>query len=309
MRLTHSHIPFLRRHMLSQDMVLGHEGVGIVSRVGPLVKNFKVGDRVGWGYNHGNCGNICKFCLKGKDTLCSQNRMYGNEDLDQASFGDRFVIDAEFAHHIPDGLELRDAAPLMCGGATVYGAIKAAQIPSHARVGVLGVGGLGHLAIQYLAKMGCDVVVFSGTDSKKDEATKLGATDFVAMKTNPTLEGVEPVQYLLVTTSAQPNWKTLIPVLEKEATILPLSVAFNNFTFPYMPIIGMELKIQGSLVAGRGVHKEMIEVTAKDGVRPMIEELPMTLDGLKTAFDRLKKGDVRYRFVLRNEKNCEKAGI
>ena len=300
--ITHSGLCYTDIHYLNKDMVLGHEGVGIVSQVGSDVKNFKKGDRVGWGYNHDSCGT-CKFCKRGRDTNCYDNKMYANADLDQASFGDRFVITEQFCHRIPHGLELRHAAPLQCGGATVFGAMHDARIRPFDRVGVIGIGGLGHLAIQFLNKMGCDVVVFSGSESKKDEAIQLGAHEFVAAKNNPKLEGVKPVDFLLVTTSAQPDWKTYLKVLEKDATIIPLSVDAGDFVFPYMPIIGKQLKVQGSLVATREVHAQMLEFAARHGIKPMIEEVPMTEDGINHAVERLKKGDVRYRFVAVSQTN------
>lgn len=299
--ITHSGLCFTDIHYLKNDMVIGHEGVGVVSQVGAEVRNFKKGDRVGWGYNHDSCGT-CKFCKKGRDTNCYANKMYGNADLDQASFGDRFVVTEEFCHKIPDGLELKHAAPLQCGGATVFGAMHDARIQPYDRVGVIGIGGLGHLAIQFLNKMGCDVVVFSGSENKKDEAIKLGAHEFVAAKNNPKLEGVKPVDFLMVTTSAQPDWNTYLKVLEKDATIIPLSVDSNDFVFPYMPIIGKQLKIQGSLVATREVHEKMLLFAARHGIKPIIEEVPMTEEGINGAVERLKNGDVRYRFVAVNSK-------
>lgn len=302
--ITHSGLCYTDVHFLKKDMVLGHEGVGIVSQVGEAVTNFRAGDRVGWGYNHDSCGD-CKFCKKGVDTLCYDNVMYGMKDLHQASFGDRFICRDEFVHRIPDGLELRHAAPLQCGGATVFGAIREGGITPFDRCGVIGIGGLGHLAIQFLAKMGCDVVVFSGTESKREEALKLGATEFVAAKDNPTLKGVKKIDYLLVATSAQPDWKAYANVMEKNGTIIPLSVDDKDFVFPYMPIVGKQLTIRGSLVATRAVHGEMLEFAARHGVKPMIEELPMTAEGINAAVDRLKKGDVRYRFVLASQVNRE----
>jgi D-arabinose 1-dehydrogenase-like Zn-dependent alcohol dehydrogenase len=299
--ITHSGLCFTDIHYLKKDMVIGHEGVGVVSQVGAGVKNFKKGDRVGWGYNHASCGT-CKFCKKGRDTNCYENKMYGNADLDQASFGDRFVVTEEFCHKIPDGLELKHAAPLQCGGATVFGAMHDAGIQPYDRVGVIGIGGLGHLAIQFLNKMGCDVVVFSGSENKKDEAIKLGAHEFVAAKNNPKLEGVKPVDFLMVTTSAQPDWKTYLKVLEKDATIIPLSVDSDDFVFPYMPIVGKQLKIQGSLVATREVHEKMLLFAARHAIKPIIEEVPMTEEGINGAIERLKNGDVRYRFVAVNSK-------
>ena len=283
------------------DMVLGHEGVGVISQVGEDVKILKVGDRVGWGYNHNACG-YCKQCWNGMDVLCPERQMYGAADLEFGSFGDRAVLNAYFVHKIPDEIPLRLAGPLQCGGATVYSAIVNSEIRSNDRVGVVGLGGLGHLAVQYLRKMGCDVVVFSQTNSKKQQAEQLGATEFVAVKENPSFEGVKPVDYLLVSTSQQPDWHRFFQAMSPRGRIVPLTVAFEDMSHPYADILMKELSISGSLVARRQVHREMLEFSARQNVEAWIEELPMTEEGVNTAFDRLDKGDVRYRFVLKSQR-------
>ena len=286
-------------HYRKADMVLGHEGVGVVSQVGPEVKAVKVGDRVGWGYNHKSCG-YCNECWDGFDTLCPERTMYGVADLDIGSFGDRAVIDADYVHKIPDAIDLRDAGPFQCGGATVYSAMVHSGIQPNQRVGVLGLGGLGHLAVQYLAKMGCDVVVFSGTNSKREQAMQLGAHEFVASKENPTFENVKPIRHLLVTTSFQPDWPLYFNIMEPNGHIVPLTVSFDDMTLPYAQLLMKQLTVTGSLVARRLVHRQMLEFSARNNIKPIIEELSMTEEGVNEAIDRLDKGDVRYRFVLKN---------
>ncbi|KAL4400391.1 alcohol dehydrogenase [Malassezia pachydermatis] len=286
-------------HYRKADMVMGHEGVGVVTKAGPKVKNLKVGDRVGWGYNHDSCDQ-CDECWKGNDIFCEERKMYGLADLNMGSFGDRVVLKAAFVHKIPDAIDLSMAGPLQCGGATVYSAIHTARVQRCDRVGVLGLGGLGHLAVQYLAKMGCEVVVFSRTDDKKAEALELGAHEFVATKSNPDFKGVKPVSHLLVSSSKQPDWEQYIKVLKNEGVIVPLTVSFEPMTVPYGDLLFRQLAIQTSLVANRLVHKQMLEFTARTGVKPIVEQLEMTEEGVNTAFDRLEEGDVRYRFVLKN---------
>ncbi|WFC95821.1 alcohol dehydrogenase (NADP(+)) [Malassezia brasiliensis] len=283
------------------DIVLGHEGVGVISQVGKDVDFLKVGDRVGWGCNHDAC-NYCKQCWNGVDTLCPHRAFYSRADFEFGSFGDRAVLSGYFVHKIPDGLPLKYAGPLQCGGATVYGAIVKAGVRPIDRVGVVGLGGLGHLAVQYLNKMGCEVVVFSHSASKKDEAKKLGAHEFVAVKENPELKDVKPINHLLVSTSQQPDWKLFFKVMAPRGSIVPLSLSYEEMKHPYGEILMQELTITGSLVARREVHKEMLEFSARHDVHPWIEELPMTEEGVNTAFDRLEKGDVRYRFVLKSQR-------
>ena len=289
-------------HYRQADMVLGHEGVGKISQVGSMVKNVKVGDRVGWQYNHYGC-NYCDACLDGYDVHCPESRMYGVADLDIGGFGDRAVLNSKFVHVIPDEIPLKYAAPLQCAGSTVYSAMENANVKAGQRIGLIGLGGLGHLAVQFLNKAGCDAVVFSATDSKKQQATELGAKEFVATNNNPKLEGVEPIDHLLVTTSAQPDWDAYFGVLKPEGQIIPLTVSFGEMTHPYMGLLIKQLNIHGTIAGRRAVHRRMLKFAAAKGVRPMIEVLPMNEEGINTAMERLAKGDVRYRFVLKSETN------
>ncbi|WFD36689.1 alcohol dehydrogenase (NADP(+)) [Malassezia cuniculi] len=288
-------------HFLDKEIVLGHEGVGIISEIGCMVRNVKVGDRVGWGCNHASC-NYCDACLQGNDHQCPERRLHGLSDSHFGSLGDKAIINSYFVHVIPDNIKLADAGPLQCGGATVYGALYNAAIRSSDRVGIIGIGGLGHLAIQYAAKMGCEVVVFSSTDSKKQQALELGATEFVATKENPGFENVKQIDALVVTTSAQPDWKQYISVMKPRGKIIPLSFSGEDFKAPYLLLLMNEIKIVNSIVANRYVHREMLRFSATHGIRPMIEVLPMNEESINEAMDRLKKGDVRYRFVLKSER-------
>ncbi|KAK0552038.1 hypothetical protein OC846_002477 [Tilletia horrida] len=303
--LTHSGLCGTDLHFLGKDMVLGHEGVGVITEIGSAVKHRSLGERVGYGYVRDSCG-VCLNCLDGYDTMCKERVDYGSKDLDQASFADKIVIPEPFVHTIPDSLSLADAAPLQCAGATVYGAIYEAGVSSFNRVGVVGIGGLGHLAIQVVAAMGCETVVFSGTKSKEDEARKLGATEFHAVKENPKLQGVKPVDVLIVSTSGHPDYKLYTRVVAQRGQIIPLTVSSDPFTIPHMTMIGNSLRVQGSYVARRAVHRRMLDFFGSHPkARPMIETLPMTLDGLNEASKRLEKGDVRYRFVLESQTNKE----
>lgn len=279
-------------------MVLGHEGVGVVEAVGPDVKYLKKGDRVGWGYETDSCGH-CHACISGEEIFCPERAMYGEAARDQGSFASGAVWREAFLHRTPDEISDEDAAPLQCGGATVYTALY--DVKPNEVVGIMGVGGLGHLAIQFAAKMGCRVVVLSGSDSKRDQALALGAHKFVAMKdldTGKKDETVWPISRLVVTTSAQPAWETLLPMLAPQSRIYPLSVSADNLVIPYMPLISKGIRIQGSLVATRTVHREMLEFAAVHGVRPVTETFPMTEKGIKEAMDRLEQGKVQYRAVL-----------
>jgi len=204
-RVTCSGLCGTDEHYRHVDMVLGHEGAGVAERVGPAAKNIRVGDRIGWGYQHSSC-MACELCLSGKETFCKERKMFGYADHDQGSFASHAVWSEKFLFKIPAGMSDETAAPLMCGGATVFNILEAYDVRPTARVGIVGIGGLGHLAIQFAAKRGNDVVVFSGTDSKRDEAMKLGAKEFYATKDAKKLKlkGGQ-IDHLLVTTSFLPG--------------------------------------------------------------------------------------------------------
>lgn len=296
-RVTHSGLCGTDLHYTHIDMGLGHEGAGVVEEVGERVTLFKKGDRAGWGYVQDACGH-CKECLRGAETFCPDRKMYAEANLDQGSMASHGVWKEDFLFQIPEGMKTEDAAPLMCGGATVFNALQFHVVKSTDRVGVIGVGGLGHLAIQFAAKMGCEVVVFSGTDSKKEEAMKLGATEFHATKGLDELKINSKIDHLLVTTSQQPDWDLYLSIMAPSGTIYPLSVSNDDLRMPYMPIIMGGLKVQGSLVAARQIHREMLNFAAVHDIRPMIQTFPLSVEGISEAFETLESGRMRYRGVL-----------
>lgn len=171
---------------------------------------------------------------------------------------------------------------------------------SNDTVGVMGVGGLGHIAIQFAAKLGCRVVVLSGSDSKKSDATNLGAHRFVAMNKGSVDEqlGDWKISRLLVTTSAQPEWEKILPLLSTRARIYPLSVSSDKLQMPYMPLIMSGIAVQGSLVASRPIHRKMLEFAALHQIKPVLEKFEMSEEGINKAFERLEAGKVQYRVVL-----------
>jgi len=225
--------------------------------------------------------------------------MYGEANLDQGSFASHGVWREAFLFKIPDALTDAEAAPMMCGGATVFNALHTYGIKSTDRVGVMGVGGLGHLAIQFAAKMGCDVVVFSGSDSKKEEAMKLGANEFVAMKGKSELDIGRKIDALLVTTSVNPDWKIMLPIMAPDSIIFPLTVSMGNFEFPHLPMIQSGIRIQGSVVAARAVHRHMLEFAALHNIKPILMEFPLNESGIEDAMATLRDGKMRYRGVLK----------
>jgi D-arabinose 1-dehydrogenase-like Zn-dependent alcohol dehydrogenase len=232
--------------------------------------------------------------------------MYGEADLEMGSLATHAIWREAFLFRIPSELSDEAAAPLMCAGATVWNALHMYDIPSTATVGIVGVGGLGHLAIQFAAKRGCDVAVFSGSGRKRDEAMKLGANRFYATKGAKDLTpmvGEKLLDVLLVTTAAQPDWKLYLPVMASGGTIFPISVSADNLEVPYMPLLSKGLRIQGSVVAPRAIHRKMLDFAARENIAPVTQTFPMTKEGIERAMKRLEEGEIRYRGVLLPEKN------
>ncbi|KAK1236461.1 hypothetical protein PQX77_000297 [Marasmius sp. AFHP31] len=298
--ITHSGLCGTDLHYLRQDMVLGHEGVGVAVEVGSACRRVKVGDRVGWGYPNYTCME-CDHCTSGNDQWCQKAHMFGETNLDQGSFGTLAIRKEQWLFVIPDGLKSEHAGPLMCGGATVFTPLIDYVKPVD-RVGIVGIGGLGHLAITFAAKMGCDVVVFSGTESKREEAMQLGATEFYATKgveDYSTLGLKKPLNHLLLTTSVVPErLDVFYPILDQRAKIFPLTVDFGNLQTAYGPTIFRGMQIIGSKIAGRYAQTKMLEFAARNKVTPIIEVFPMTEEGANEAVQRLQAGKVRYRAVL-----------
>ncbi|MBE3049166.1 NAD(P)-dependent alcohol dehydrogenase [Candidatus Bathyarchaeota archaeon] len=283
-------------------MVLGHEGVGVVEKVGPAVSTLKKGDRVGLGYQRDACGN-CHECISGQEVYCLKRAVYGAANLDQGTFGSYAIWREPFAHPIPEGMSDEVAAPLQCAGATVFSALK--DTSASDTVAIQGVGGLGHLAIQFAAKKGCRVVVLSGSDRKREQAMQLGAHKFIAMNKGEGKELARDeawlIDRLIVTAAAPPDWKVILPMLAPRASIFPLSVSFDNIDIPYLPVILWGIRVQGSLVATRAVHREMLAFAALHGIKPITEKFPMTEKGIVEAMDKLDKGQVNYRAVLMSQ--------
>ncbi|KAH8827377.1 chaperonin 10-like protein [Flagelloscypha sp. PMI_526] len=297
-KITHSGVCYTDVHYRKSGIVLGHEGVGIVEQVGPDVQGVKLGQHVGWPYQRDTCGH-CEQCLLGEDMHCPEVVMYGEGDTDQGSFASHIVIREPFLINIPESIPLEFAGPLMCGGITVFEAMFRFGTKSTDRVGVMGLGGLGHLAVQFLSKMGCQVVVFSSTDSKKDEAFKLGASEFYVTKGKDKLEIGRPLNQLFDTTSAPPNYDLYVPILAPRSTIYPLVVDSESaINVSPLTLNLRSITIQGSGGGRRFSFLPMFAFVAQHNIKPLIEKFEFSEAGITEAFERLMEGSLRYRAVL-----------
>ncbi|TIC30033.1 GroES-like protein [Wallemia mellicola] len=304
-KLTHAGLCFTDVHYVQAGIALGHEPVGKVIKIGTDVKHLKEGDTVGYGYNHGSC-DTCDECRIGNDTLCGSRRLYGEADTDFGAFGEYAQVEERFVHKIPDNLAPEHAAPLQCAGATVFAPFLKYDIKPIHRVGVIGIGGLGHLALQFANKWGCSVGAFTTSESKANEAKSFGAHDVIITK-RPDGESFVPksdaekFDFIICTVSSQVPWDNYIDCLKPRGQIIPLGVDFGKFeTNRYVSLLIRENKIGGNIVSNRYQHQKMLEFCARHGIKPAIELLDLTEENINKALGRLQKNDVRYRFVFKH---------
>lgn len=193
-----------------------------------------------------------------------------------------------------------DAAPLMCAGASVFGALQQRGYKATDRCGVVGIGGLGHLAIQFAHKMGMEVVAFSTTAAKREEALHFGANEFHCLPAaaGEALPAMRRLDHLLVCSTAQPDWHVFLDVLEPRATIYPLTAFEKDVTYPHLALIFSGVTIQGTMVATKQGYVDMLRFCVQHKIRPANQEYPMTAAGIEACHRDLKAGKMRYRGVL-----------
>ncbi|KAH0282120.1 GroES-like protein [Aureobasidium namibiae CBS 147.97] len=304
-KVTHSGICYTDVHAKDKACGLGHEGVGLITDIGANVTSMKPGDRVGWGWLRSSCGN-CSACLDGYRQYCAQASGFAFCDHDQGAFADYHIIDADFAYQLPAEIPSWQAGVFMCAGASTYEALHAAGTKPHHRVGVVGLGGLGHMAVLFAKAMGCAVTVFSGSAPKAArDAFELGADECrILSNINTPIRsfGVHEqkalVDVLLICANETPDLDKILPFLARRATIVLMSIQQKPLIIPYMPFVLPGHRIIASTEASRQNHLAMIQFAARHRITPWVERFLMTEDGLKTAFDRLEKGEMRYRGVL-----------
>ncbi|MEO1166127.1 MAG: NAD(P)-dependent alcohol dehydrogenase [Chloroflexota bacterium] len=273
-------------------MVPGHEIIGTVTAVGDAADPDLVGKRVGIGWQRGSCLS-CEWCVSGNENLCNTSvaTCVGN----YGGFAERVVLDSRFVHVIPDALSSENAAPLLCAGITVFSPLlRYAESMSH--VGVMGIGGLGHLAVQFAAKMGCEVTAFSGSPAKEDEAKELGAHHFVNGRDEDAMKKARnSVDVLIATAPANIDWRPYVRAVRKMGVLCFVGIPSDPISVT-MRDIGANKAIAGSVIGGRHEMRQMLDFSAQHDVVAWTEAMPM--DDVNTALSRLRENDVRYRFVL-----------
>jgi uncharacterized zinc-type alcohol dehydrogenase-like protein len=282
--------------MSQYPQVLGHEVIGKVTAVGDEAKFVKVGQTVGLGWNSGSCLH-CRPCLSGDHNMCQtlESTIIGRH----GGFATHVRAHWIWATPIPEGVDLAKAGPLLCGGITVFNPLIQYDVKPTDHVGVIGIGGLGHMALQFLNKWGCKVTAFTTSESKADEAKKMGAHDVVNTKSPDALKKLAgSFDMILSTVAVDMDVNPYIWALGPRGRFHSVGVLPNIQTGAF-PLIMAQREISGSPSGAPITVMEMLDFCARHGIAPITEEFPMSK--ANEAFEHLEAGKARYRIVLKND--------
>ncbi|EDV21161.1 uncharacterized protein TRIADDRAFT_60456 [Trichoplax adhaerens] len=275
----------------------GHEFIGKIVAIGSSVEKLKVGQRVGGGWQLGSCQN-CNVCNDGKQNICLKKTNFRNAVT--GGFADYVVWDSRFLYDIPETMSSADAAPLLCAGITVYAPLANHNVQPGSRVGILGVGGLGHLGIKFAKAWGCRVVALSTSSNKEKEARAFGADEFVVTKDADQLKSLKPLDMIINTVSANLDYESYINLLAPRGKFVVVGIASKPLQVNGGLLIGSERSIVGSLVGSPIMMQKMLNFAGMHNISPQLEIYPMDVDHCHTAFERIDQNLARYRIVLTN---------
>lgn len=275
--------------------VLGHEVIGTVAALGAGVESFEVGQRVATGWQHGSCGK-CRECRLGRPMLCTGGLSVTGSDVD-GGFASLMVAKASFTIPLPEGLDPAEAAPLTCVGVTAFTALRRSGARAGDRVGVLGLGGMGHLAVQYAAASGMEVVVLNRDTGKRAHAAELGATGFVVFDGSAPAAGnhAPELDVLLLTGIATSTAGPALRLLRPEGVLVVLGFG-DPFTLDPADLCNKALTVVGSLVGTPDDLASALDFSARHHIRSWVEPLPLAR--VNEGLARVRTGHARYRVVL-----------
>ena len=284
-------------------MVPGHEIIGKVKEVGSGVKKFKVGDFVGVGVYVDACES-CNNCNSGKDNYCEEGIVltynsyeYGTKNITYGGYSKSIVVKENYVISIPSEMDMSRAAPLLCAGITTYSPLRHFKINKSHKVGIAGLGGLGHMGLKFAASFGADVVVFSTSDSKKEEAFEMGANHFVNInKPGDVREHMNSCDYILDTVSANRDMGKVFSFLKTDGLIMLVGLPMEPLQISSFSLIDKRKGIVGSAIGSIAETQEMINYCHEKNIYPEVEVIPISK--INEAFDRTINKDVRYRFVI-----------
>jgi uncharacterized zinc-type alcohol dehydrogenase-like protein len=283
--------------------VVGHEIVGRVTRVGSAVKNFKEGDLAAVGCLVDSC-RACENCRAGLEQYCSNipTFTYNSEDkiaggVTYGGYSQSIVVDQAFVLRVPKGLDPAGAAPLLCAGITTYSPMRHWKVSKGQKVGVVGLGGLGHMALKFANAFGAHVVLFTTSPNKAADATRLGAHEVVVSKdADAMLKHAASFDFILDTVSGAHDLNAFLALLKRDGTMTLVGAPPQPAPVAAFNLIMGRHSLAGSGIGGIRETQEMLDFCAERGITADIELLPV--ERVNEAYERLRKADVKYRFVL-----------
>ena len=293
----HSDLSMLKNEwgMSQYPLVAGHEVIGEVVAAGSSVKNVKVGDMVGLGWFSASCMS-CSQCMGGDHHLCGSGEatIVGRH----GGFADYVRGHWSWAIPLPEGIDMAKAGPLLCGGITVFNPIILAGVKATDRVGVIGIGGLGHMALKFLNKWGCEVVAFSSNPAKKKQILEMGATKVVDSTNPEELESIAgSLNFILNTTNVTLDWNAYLGVLAPKGKLHNVGAVLEPMAIPAFTLLAGEKSVSGSPLGSPALTRTMLEFCVRHDIYPIVEEFPM--EKINEAVDHLDQGKARYRVVLK----------
>jgi uncharacterized zinc-type alcohol dehydrogenase-like protein len=282
--------------VLTYPFVPGHEVVGHISEVGSEVSQNRIGERVGVGWQGRACGN-CEWCIKGEVQLCLDVVNNGTW-MPYGGFATSIAVQEDFAYPLPEEMQPEVAAVMMCSGLTVFTALSRNCSSPALKIGIIGIGGLGHLAIQFAKAMGYEVAAISSSPEKREEAISLGAGRFIDSSDWGTLrQYINHFDLLYITAHGGIDWDAMQAILKRRGKMV-LS-GFPQVNLDPTDLVVHELSISGSFVGTPAEMRAMLEFASAHDIQPMIELMPMSQ--VNQAIDKLRHNKARYRIVLVND--------
>jgi uncharacterized zinc-type alcohol dehydrogenase-like protein len=296
--ICHSDLSMLKNDwsMTEYPFVPGHEVVGTVVAVGDLVTTVKVGQKVGLGWFAHSCLH-CDNCMSGYYNLCSTAE--GTIVNRHGGFADKVRANQEWVFPLPNDLNEEKAGPLFCGGITVFSPLVEFEVKATDKVGVIGIGGLGHMALQFLSAWGCDVTAFSSNPAKTQEARQLGANQVINSCNPAEIEAVaNSFDFIICTANVDLDWQTYLDALKPKGRLHFVGVVPNPIQFNVFSLISAQKSISGSPLGKPTTIKQMLDFVAQHQIEPIIEIFKF--EQVNEAIAHLESGKARYRIVLKH---------
>jgi len=284
-------------------MVPGHEIVGVVKKLGSRVTRFKVGDKVGVGCLVDSCLD-CPSCREGLEQYCENGFVgtYNSVEKDKKTptyggYAKEVIAREEFVLKIPENLSLQGVAPLLCAGITTYSPLRHWKAGPGKKVAVVGLGGLGHMAVKIGHAMGADITVLSHSDKKKEDSKRLGANSFYSTADGSVFKNhANEFDLIICTVSAKIDWNQYLGLVKRDGAMVLLGIPENQVPVSAFPLIMGRKALAGSLIGGIKETQEMLDFCGKHNITSDIELIKM--EQINEAYERMMNGDVRYRFVI-----------